>query len=517
MSFPPASNIPAGISLATIGRIPPQWDAQWFANFVAQFLQPADIRNAQSADGSITISGTTAGSVIGSVGNIQVGSTIKDLFSEPYVLAVAPPDAALTQYRLLTPQSGVLTTTDGGATGAITVGVAANGIGNAQIRQGAALSVIGNATNATANVADIVGTSANTVLQSTGTGLTFAAVPLTALATQANDTVVGNISGGAAAPAALTQTQLTALINTFTASLSGAVPSGATAGQFLGAGGWATPAYPSSASPSASIGLAAVDGTAATFMTSDSAPALSQAIAPTWTGAHTFEASPIIKGTSVLLNFYNSTPAVVGQIGTVEGWIGSGTDSTDFAVGAIKALNLYVNGSTTAALGIATTGTVTIPGGLAVEDGLTVSGAVGAFSDGFTVSAGTAEFEGPVECTDFSSTTGTEVVLTSGNLLAKSSSSARYKADIQTLQDAEADEALRLRPVTYRDKVSGLRLYGFIAEEVEQVLPDLVYHNQDGSAESVHYRHLTALLLNQIKRLTTDVVALKAANAARAP
>jgi hypothetical protein len=44
----------------------------------------------------------------------------------------------------------------------------------------------------------------------------------------------------------------------------------------------------SSANPSASVGLAAVNGTAATFMTSDSAPPLSQAITPTWTGAHTF-------------------------------------------------------------------------------------------------------------------------------------------------------------------------------------------------------------------------------------
>jgi hypothetical protein len=42
------------------------------------------------------------------------------------------------------------------------------------------------------------------------------------------------------------------------------------------------------ASPSASIGLAAVSGVATGFMRSDAAPALSQAISPTWTGNHTF-------------------------------------------------------------------------------------------------------------------------------------------------------------------------------------------------------------------------------------
>lgn len=42
------------------------------------------------------------------------------------------------------------------------------------------------------------------------------------------------------------------------------------------------------ANPSATIGLAAVNGSAVTMMRSDAAPPLSQAIAPTWTGIHTF-------------------------------------------------------------------------------------------------------------------------------------------------------------------------------------------------------------------------------------
>lgn len=40
--------------------------------------------------------------------------------------------------------------------------------------------------------------------------------------------------------------------------------------------------------PTGTIGLTAVNGSAATFLRSDGAPALSQAIAPTWTGLHTF-------------------------------------------------------------------------------------------------------------------------------------------------------------------------------------------------------------------------------------
>lgn len=44
----------------------------------------------------------------------------------------------------------------------------------------------------------------------------------------------------------------------------------------------------SGANPSASAGLSAVNGSAATFMRSDGAPAISQSIVPTWTGIHTY-------------------------------------------------------------------------------------------------------------------------------------------------------------------------------------------------------------------------------------
>lgn len=44
----------------------------------------------------------------------------------------------------------------------------------------------------------------------------------------------------------------------------------------------------SGGNPTASVGLTAVNGVATTFLRSDGAPALSQSIAPTWTGTHTF-------------------------------------------------------------------------------------------------------------------------------------------------------------------------------------------------------------------------------------
>jgi hypothetical protein len=54
-----------------------------------------------------------------------------------------------------------------------------------------------------------------------------------------------------------------------------------------------------SANPTATIGLSAVNGTSTNFMTSDSAPPLSQAIAPTWTGLHIFNG---VGGTPIVTN-----------------------------------------------------------------------------------------------------------------------------------------------------------------------------------------------------------------------
>lgn len=47
------------------------------------------------------------------------------------------------------------------------------------------------------------------------------------------------------------------------------------------------------ANPTASVGLAAVNGSAGTVMRSDAAPALDQGIVPTWAGVHTFTPRPV--------------------------------------------------------------------------------------------------------------------------------------------------------------------------------------------------------------------------------
>ena len=68
---------------------------------------------------------------------------------------------------------------------------------------------------------------------------------------------------------------------------------------------------------------------------------------------------------------------------------------------------------------------------------------------------------------------------TPANQLLRSTSSLRYKTDVETLDHAKADAVLNLRPVWYRSKAEADRKdwswYGLIAEEVAQVEPRLVH------------------------------------------
>lgn len=112
---------------------------------------------------------------------------------------------------------------------------------------GSAQTTAATNTIALANdLAAVEGLSTTGIVRRTATDTWSAgtAVALSELATQANNTVVGNVSGSTAAPVALSQSQLTALVNTFTSSLSGAVPASAGGStNFLRADGtWAAPA-----------------------------------------------------------------------------------------------------------------------------------------------------------------------------------------------------------------------------------------------------------------------------------
>ena len=115
----------------------------------------------------------------------------------------------------------------------------------------------------------------------------------------------------------------------------------------------------------------------------------------------------------------------------------------------------------------------------------------------------------------YSTTTASaaDVNISSAGIIRRSTSSAKYKRDIETLPfDAEAFRALR--PVTYRSKVDedGNRVYGgLIAEEVHAAgYTPFVAYNAAGQPESVMYPHMVAVLIGALHDAQGKIAALEA-------
>lgn len=112
------------------------------------------------------------------------------------------------------------------------------------------------------------------------------------------------------------------------------------------------------------------------------------------------------------------------------------------------------------------------------------------------------------------------------NNVFRSTSSRRYKKDIETITDEQADKVLEMRPVWYRSTCEADNKdwgwYGLIAEEVGEIAPQYV-HWRDATeeddpaivssnglvAEGVMYERLVVPLIKQVQKLTAKVEALE--------
>lgn len=93
----------------------------------------------------------------------------------------------------------------------------------------------------------------------------------------------------------------------------------------------------------------------------------------------------------------------------------------------------------------------------------------------------------------------------------RSTSLKSAKTDINDITEEEALTAFNLRPVSFRGKIKGVddhKQYGFIAEEVNEVLPPLA-SIEDGKLNGVEYERITAILLKQNQMLKNDLDLMK--------
>jgi hypothetical protein len=95
---------------------------------------------------------------------------------------------------------------------------------------------------------------------------------------------------------------------------------------------------------------------------------------------------------------------------------------------------------------------------------------------------------------------GSPVFVNSSGKLGVSTSSRRFKEEIKPM-DKASDVLFALKPVAFRYKKeidpAGTPQLGLVAEDVEQVNPDLVVRDKEGRPYSVRYDQVNAMLLNE--------------------
>ena len=97
--------------------------------------------------------------------------------------------------------------------------------------------------------------------------------------------------------------------------------------------------------------------------------------------------------------------------------------------------------------------------------------------------------------------------MTVGGTLTENSS-IRYKKEIETISYG-LDKVLQMRGVTYLKKENDIKEVGVIAEEIAEILPDIVLYDSEGKPDSVSYGRITAVLIEAIKDLKKEINELK--------
>ena len=88
-------------------------------------------------------------------------------------------------------------------------------------------------------------------------------------------------------------------------------------------------------------------------------------------------------------------------------------------------------------------------------------------------------------------------------------SSRRWKKNIETIDNA-LDKVEHLRGVTFDWKTDNKHDIGLIAEEVGEVIPEVVAYEENGiDARSVDYARLVSVLIEAVKEQQAEIESLK--------
>lgn len=104
-----------------------------------------------------------------------------------------------------------------------------------------------------------------------------------------------------------------------------------------------------------------------------------------------------------------------------------------------------------------------------------------------------------------------DIGVNASGLIVNVASDISLKENVETITSA-LDKVKQLRGVSFNwiDRLNGgdQKKIGFIAQEIEPIVPELVYTHTDG-IKTVHYKDITALLVEAVKELSNEEVIIK--------
>ena len=104
--------------------------------------------------------------------------------------------------------------------------------------------------------------------------------------------------------------------------------------------------------------------------------------------------------------------------------------------------------------------------------------------------------------------TGTALVRDASNNMVLNTSSARYKENIRPLEvDSSKIYDLTAKNFNYISQ-PGLDIFGWIAEETNEIIPELVNLNRDGEPESIRYAETSVLIIEEMKKMRSALSSL---------
>lgn len=242
----------------------------------------------------------------------------------------------------------------------------------------------------------------------------------------------------------------------------------------------------------------------------------------------TFAAGGVFQG-GISTNGFNikdgtvTTPSLTFDSDTNTGIFHNAADDLGIAAGGVTAAAFGSTRCAMAQILQIVTGSVSAPGLYFIGDTNTGLYAVSADNVGITgggilrISTGSAgTFFPGVNTTASAANAFLDNATSPANSLLRSTSSIRFKQDVQDLDPSKIDILMKLRPVTYRSKCEAddqsLRWYGFIAEEVAEIEPRLAQWTKiDGKPvpDGMQYERLTVLLTAYVQKLEARVKLLE--------